>query len=183
MRAMAFVTSRRSWESSRFRHGTPAFRARPWSSQLPTGAPSHLSATKNGLAPGYLSSTEYSLNRIWAQTFPDGSGNLAGADRLRVPGCGRDGGPVSLAVTLGSNGAWTAAGGGASYSGTSTVSRGSYGRRVMRLTLDAASLAALETALEADASTLCEEAVTISSLTTRAVLKVNKRETRAKLSA
>ena len=40
-----------------------------------------------------------------AQTFPDGSGNLAGADRLRVPGCGRDGGPVSLAVTLGSNGA------------------------------------------------------------------------------
>ena len=116
-----------------------------------------------------------------AQTFPDGAGNLAGADRLRVPGCGRDGGPVSLAVTLGSNGAWTAAGGGASYSGTSTVSRGSYGRRVMRLTLDAASLAALETALEADASTLCEEAVTISSLTTRAVLKVNKRETRARI--
>lgn len=114
-----------------------------------------------------------------AQTFPDGSGTLAGADRLRVPGCGRDGGPVSLAVTLGSNGAWTAAGGGASYSGTSTLERGSYGRRVMRLTLGATSLAALEAALEADASILCEEAVTISSLTTRAALKVNKRETRA----
>ena len=112
-----------------------------------------------------------------AQSFPDGSGTLAGGDRLRVPGCGRDGGPVSLAVTLGSTGAWTAAGGGATYSGTSTTVRG----RVMRLTLDAASLAALEAALEADASTLCEEAVTLSSLNTRAALKVNKRETRAAL--
>ena len=104
-----------------------------------------------------------------AQTFPDGSGNLAGADRLRVPGCGRDGGPVSLAVTLGSNGAWTAAGGGASYSGTSTIERGSYGRRVMRLTLDATSLTALEAALEADASTWGPSCVEVEGGMVRAV--------------
>ena len=120
-----------------------------------------------------------------AQTFPDGGGNLAGAERLRVRGCGRDGGPLFLSVSLGSNGAWTAAASAtptgpviATYTGTSTTVHG----RVMRLTLDATSLAALETALEADASTLCEEAVTISSLTTRAALKVNKRETRAWIS-
>lgn len=117
-----------------------------------------------------------------AQTFPDGGGNLAGADRLRVPGCGRDGGPTFLSVSLGSNGAWTASVSDTptgpavvTYSGTSTTVHG----RIMRLTLDAASLAALETKLETDASALCEEAVTISALTTRAALKVNKRETHA----
>jgi hypothetical protein len=119
-----------------------------------------------------------------AQTFPDGGGNLAGADRLRVPGCGRDGGPSFVAVSLGSNGAWTASTSDtptgpvtATYSGTSTTVRG----RIMRLTLDTASLAALETKLETDSSVLCEEAVTISALTTRAALKVNKRETHARI--
>ena len=119
-----------------------------------------------------------------AQTFPDGGGNLTGAERLRVPGCGRDGGPTFLSVSLGSNGAWTASMSDTptgptvvTYSGTSTT----VGGRIMLLALNTASLAALETALEADSSTLCEAAVTISSLTTRAALKVNKRETRARI--
>jgi hypothetical protein len=125
-----------------------------------------------------------------AQTFPNGAGNLAGADLLRVPGCGRDGGLISIALTaepfaciLGgpglvapcTGGAWTASTGAASYAGTGDA----INERLARLTLDAASLAALEAALEAKASALCEEAVTISSLTANAALKVNKRQTHA----
>ena len=125
-----------------------------------------------------------------AQTFPNGGGTLAGADRLRVPGCGRDAGLISVAVTaapfacvLGgpglvapcTGGAWTAAIGSAPYSGTGDA----INERLARLSLDAASLAALEAALEADASALCEETVTISSLTANAALKLNKRKTHA----
>jgi hypothetical protein len=112
-----------------------------------------------------------------AQTVPDGSGTLAGGDRLRVPGCGRQAGPVRVDFALAANGGWTADLGAISYSGTSTQ----LGPRVARLTLDTASLAALETALETDASALCEEAVTINSLTTNAALLVNKRQTLARL--
>jgi hypothetical protein len=112
-----------------------------------------------------------------AQTVPDGSGTLAGGDRLRVPGCGREAGPVSVDFALAANGAWTADLGATTYSGTSTQ----LGPRLARLTLDAASLAALETALETDASALCEETVTIDSLATRAALVVSKRQTRARL--
>ena len=125
-----------------------------------------------------------------AQTFPNGGGTLAGADRLLVPGCGRDGGLINVAVTaepfacvLGgpglvapcTGGAFTAAIGAVTYSGTGDA----INDRLARLTLDAASLAALEAALEADASALCEEAVTIRSLTANAALKVNKRKTHA----
>jgi hypothetical protein len=93
-----------------------------------------------------------------AQTVPDGGGTLAGGDRLRVPGCGRQAGPLSVDFALAANGDWTADLGAASYSGTSTQ----LGPR-RALTLDAASLAALETALGTDASALCEETVTIDS--------------------
>jgi hypothetical protein len=112
-----------------------------------------------------------------AQSVPDGSGTLAGGDRLRVPGCGRQAGPVRVDFALASNGGWTADLGATTYSGTSTQ----LGPRVARLTLDSVSLAALETALETDASALCEEMVTIDSLTTNAALLVNKRQTRARL--
>jgi hypothetical protein len=119
-----------------------------------------------------------------AQTFPQGGGNLAGADRLRVLGCGRDGSLISVAITAQpyaclvapcTGGAWTATIGAATYSGTGDA----INERIARLRLDAASLAALETVLEADASALCEEPVTISSLSANAALKVNKRQTRA----
>ena len=125
-----------------------------------------------------------------AQTFPSGAGNLAGTERLSVPGCGRDGGLISVALTAQpfacvaggpslvapcTGGAWTATIGASSYAGTGDA----INERLARLTLDAASLAALEAALEADASALCEETVTITSLTANAAFKVNKRQTRA----
>jgi hypothetical protein len=112
-----------------------------------------------------------------AQAVPDGAGTLTGRDRLRVPGCGREAGPISVDVTLAANGAFTADVGGTTYGGTSTQRN----RRFARLTFDAASLSALDAALEADASALCEEAVTIDSLNAKAALKVNKRQTRARL--
>ena len=120
-----------------------------------------------------------------AQSFPRGGGSLAGADRLGVPGCGRDGGLISVAVTAepyvytsimpGSGGDWTATVGTTAYSGSGNA----INDRLARLALDAASLAALKVALEAGASTLCGEAVTISSLNANAALKVNKRQTHA----
>jgi hypothetical protein len=112
-----------------------------------------------------------------AQSVPDGSGTLAGRDRLHVPGCGREAGPLSLDVTLAANGAWTADAGATTYGGTSTQ----VNRRLALLTLDAGSLTALDAQLEADASDLCDETVTISALTTNAALKVNKRQTRARV--
>ncbi len=112
-----------------------------------------------------------------AQAVPDGAGTLAGRDRIRVPGCGRESGPINVDVTLAANGAWSADVGAVTYTGTSTQ----VNRRRARLTLDAGSLTALDTALEAEASAQCDEAVTISALTTRAALKVNKRQTRARL--
>jgi len=112
-----------------------------------------------------------------AQNALQGSGTLDGADRLRVPGCGRQGGPVALDLTLDPTGAWSLDDGTTTYTGTSTPLT----RRVLRLTPDAASLAALEAKLESDASALCEETVTITSLHANAALKVNKRRDRAQL--
>ena len=112
-----------------------------------------------------------------AQSFPDGNGTLLGGERLRVRGCGREASPISLNATLAANGNWTVVANGSTYTGTSTTRKG----RLMRLTLDAGSLALLETNLEAFASDLCEETVTITSLSTRAAMKVSKRQTRARV--
>ena len=120
-----------------------------------------------------------------AQSFPRGGGTLAGADRLGVPGCGRGGGLISAAVAAepyayasimpGPGGDWTATVGTTAYSGSGNA----INDRLARLALDAASLAALRAALETGASTLCGEAVTISSLNANAALKLNKRQTHA----
>lgn len=103
-----------------------------------------------------------------------GQADLAGGERLRVPGCGHMGGAVSFELLIGNDGAWTLDTGSEVYTGTSQR-RG----RTALLTFDAASLGALEAALEADASTLCEEAVDITRLRTHAIAVINKRQTRA----
>jgi hypothetical protein len=112
-----------------------------------------------------------------AQFAPGEGGTLTGGDRLRVPGCGRQAGPVSAAVTLAPKGDWSAAAGATTYTGTSTEQT----PRLRRLTLDAPSLAALDANLEADASALCDDAVTVTALSTQAALKRNKRGDRARL--
>jgi hypothetical protein len=112
-----------------------------------------------------------------AQTVPAGSGTLTGKQRIGASGCGNDSGPASVAVNLAANGAFSANANGDTYAGTSTTSG-----RVTSLTLDAGSQFLLEAVLEADASLLCEETVNITSLSvTQAMLKVNKRQTAAKL--
>jgi hypothetical protein len=112
-----------------------------------------------------------------AQFAPGEGGSLVGGDRLRVPRCGRQAGPIQADVTLDPSGAWSADLGAATYAGTSTAPT----PRLRLLTLDAASLAALEASLEADATALCEEAVTIDALNVNAALKVNKRRDRARI--
>jgi hypothetical protein len=112
-----------------------------------------------------------------AQSAAQGIGSLSGGERLRVRGCGRSASPVTLAVTLNQAGAWSATEGSTTYTGTSTA----LSRRVLRLALDAASLAAFEAFLEAEASDLCDEAVTLSSLSAGGLLKLNKRETFARM--
>ena len=109
-----------------------------------------------------------------ASAQPFGQADLSGAERLEVKGCGRMGGPVSFDLAIAGNGAWTLDTGSGVYTGTSTGNQ-----RVARLTLASTSLAALEAALEADATALCGEAVNITALNARAALVVNKRQTRA----
>jgi hypothetical protein len=112
-----------------------------------------------------------------AQTVPAGSGTLTGSQRIGVSGCGNDSGPTSVTVNLAANGTFSANANGDTYAGTSTM-MGS----VTRLTMDMGSQFLLESVLEDDATVLCGETVDITSLSlTQATLKVNKRQTAAKL--
>jgi hypothetical protein len=133
--------------------------------------------TKRRLSPWILLGLLSFAAGASAQTFPDGSGTLSGGERLRIRGCGRDGGAVTLATTLAANGNWTVASGGSTYTGTGNAVT----RRLVRLTPDAASLALLDTNLEADATALCGETVTITALSANGAMKVNKRQTRARI--
>jgi len=112
-----------------------------------------------------------------AQTVPAGSGTLTGSQRIGVSGCGNDSGPVSVMVNLAANGTFSADANGDTYAGTSSM-MGS----ANRLSMDMGSRFLLESVLEDDASVLCGETVDITSLSlTQATLKVNKRQTAAKL--
>ncbi|HEU4429289.1 MAG TPA: hypothetical protein VFT98_11090 [Myxococcota bacterium] len=112
-----------------------------------------------------------------AQLAPGEGGTLFGGERLRVPGCGRLGGAVTLEMTLAPDGAWTIDSGANAYSGTSS----GLAPRLIRLTLDTESLATLESKLESEATTLCEEPMTITALNANAALKLNKRRSHARL--
>jgi hypothetical protein len=129
------------------------------------------------LAPLAFCSLLALANAASAQFAPGEGGTLAGGERLRVPGCGRLGGAVTLDMTLAPDGAWAIDTGANQYTGTSNA----LAPRLIRLTLDADSLAALESKLESEATTLCEEPVTISSLNANAALKLNKRRNHARL--
>ena len=95
-----------------------------------------------------------------AQTVvPAGAGTLSGTQRLKASGCGKDTGAVSVPFTLVADGTWSADLDGDVYTGTSQT-RG----RVVRLSFDAASQAELVAELADEASSLCQDTVTISSL-------------------
>ncbi len=112
-----------------------------------------------------------------AQTAPAGSGTLSGGQRIGASGCGNDTSSASVTVNLAANGVFSANANGDTYAGTSTTSG-----RVTSLSLDAGSLFLLEAVLEDDATDLCAESIDITSLSvTQATLKVNKRQTAAKL--
>jgi hypothetical protein len=118
-----------------------------------------------------------SLTSAAATAQTAGSGTVSGGERIKASGCGKESAPISVAVTVDGTGAWTANVNGDVFSGTSITTR-----RTANLTLDAGSLALLDTLLEDQVSGLCEETVSINSLAvTRARLKINKRQTGAKL--
>lgn len=113
-----------------------------------------------------------------AQTTPAGSGSLSGTLREHVRNCGKDRASIDVDVALAPNGAWTADDGETTYAGTSQTRS----HRRVRLSFDAATNTALQNRLQAEASAACGQAVTLTSIQThRARLKVNKRETQAKL--
>jgi hypothetical protein len=119
---------------------------------------------------------------------PHGQGKLAGSERLRVAHCGRSGGAVTLDFAIQplacmagilpcpDDGAWTLAGAAAPLSG---LSKG--GTRGARLTLDDQSLAALESALEAEAAEACGEAVDLNGLVAGGTLRISKSQEHARL--
>jgi hypothetical protein len=112
-----------------------------------------------------------------AQAQTAGSGTLTGTQRLKASGCGKDSAPVSVAMSLAGDGAWTATAGDDDFAGTSTTSG-----RTASLAFDGASTALLDSALEILVSGLCDDDVSINSISvTTARLKVNKRQTSAKL--
>lgn len=108
-----------------------------------------------------------------AQT-PAGSGSLSGRERLRVEDCTRDAGSANVAFTLAANGAWSASAHGQLYTGTSNTTR-----RTTRLAFDGGSEALLSAHLDDEAEDDCEGNFSLTEL--GGTLKVNKRETRAKL--
>jgi hypothetical protein len=111
--------------------------------------------------------------------FASGTGTFIGADRLQVTRCGSDPNPQTVDFTLTPSGGWTAIVGGNTYTGTSTAS--SSGRNVT-LALDGPSFALLTQVLVTQASQLCNEIVSVTTLAvTRATLKLNKANTAAKL--
>jgi hypothetical protein len=135
--------------------------------------------TKHGipaLALALLASLELA-GAASAQT-PVGEGSFHGARLLKVKNCGRSAGPVSFDFAIDAGGAWTLDTGSNLYTGTASGNR-----RVARLVPDASSLATLESVLESGAGALCGEPVDLSSLHPLAVLKVSKRQTRARLFA
>lgn len=119
---------------------------------------------------------------------PHGEAQLAGSERLAAKGCGRSGAPLTLDFAIEplvciatilpcpDDGAWTLSGAAAPLSG---LSHG--GPRGARLSLDAQSLAALESALEAKAAEQCGEAVDLTSFTAKGALVLSKRRERARL--
>jgi hypothetical protein len=110
---------------------------------------------------------------VWAA----GSGTLVGAEKFKVSKCGSFTAGGNAVIAIAANGAFSANVGGNLYTGTATT----VGRNIT-FVLDANSLALFSAVLADEASDLCEESVTVNSLTvTKATLKLNKTQTAAKL--
>jgi surface antigen len=118
---------------------------------------------------------------------PFGAATLSGGARLAMKSCGRSVDAVTLDFAIAPlacmgvlpcprDGVWTLDGGPVALAGTSHG-----GSRGARLELDGASLAALESELEAQTSAMCGEPVDLSGLRTNAALVINKRHERARL--
>jgi hypothetical protein len=113
-----------------------------------------------------------------APAFADGSGSLSGTGKLKVKGCGGDSSPMTWNLDV-TGGAFTIDGGPA---GGTAMPVGASGK-IWNLAFDANTKAGFDMFLAAIASNLCETQVTLTqpSTVSQFNLKLNKRQTRAKL--
>ena len=113
---------------------------------------------------------------VFAQTFPAGSGTLAGKASLSIKGCGKGSDRGATSYPLDGAGSFVEDG---SIAATA-IPQGSSGR-VFNLSYDAANLAIIRAIFEDVASEFCQSQFTISSFQASGSLKLNKRNTRAKV--
>jgi hypothetical protein len=115
-----------------------------------------------------------------APALADGGGALSGVGRLKVKGCGGDRVSLTWDLQVAGGNFTTMVGGSPGPSGTATPVGNS--GQIWSLSFDAPSRRAVDLFLESIASSLCETQVTVlSSNVTHFDLKLNKRDTRGKL--
>jgi hypothetical protein len=134
-------------------------------------------ATAVGLAVGF----GLACGTGWAQGFP-GTGALSGRAKLKVRGCGKAREPATLDVVVAADGTWSLVDGESQLAGAGTI-LGKAARK-LRLALDAPSTELLASAVASGAAGLCGVDLQIAEVTVRkAILRVNKKATRARLVA
>jgi hypothetical protein len=117
------------------------------------------------------------LSGLASSAWAAGHASFSTNEKLKVSKCGSDSGGVGVDFTLAGDGTWTAVSSGNTYTGTSVVAGKS-----IALTMDANSRAILAAEIADNASDLCDDFVTVTSLTvTKAMLKLNKSQTAAKV--
>ena len=111
--------------------------------------------------------------------IPPGSGTLSGSEKVTVTRCGKDSGAANVDFAIASDGSWSATIDGNTYLGSSVANANG---RIVQLTMGNGSFALFTQVMTDSASDLCGEVVGVSTLSiTKALLKVNKRLTAAKL--
>jgi len=110
-----------------------------------------------------------------------GTGTLTGTSKFVVPGCGTDRGAFATSITVAADGTWRAESTeGSSFSGT-YVPVGRANRKI-RFAFDEATTSALDSSVVADASTLCNRAVTLTGMHAHTLtLSLIRKGTEAKL--
>ncbi len=133
------------------------------------------------LVPAALMTAAVSLAAPTVAGAFTGTATLTGASKFVVPGCGAHRGAFVTSITVAADGTWSAdSSEGSSFSGT-YVAIGRANRKI-RLTLDAATTAALVSGITADASMLCHSSVTVTGSHPRALtLSLIHKGTQAKL--
>lgn len=113
------------------------------------------------------------------QTVPAGGATLASTTKLKVEGCPTRRGSGPTTYVLAADGSWSATVGSDTLPGTATSS--SPNGRLWTIAYPPEALDEIASSLEESAGLACSSTFTISSRQASATLKLNKRQTRAKV--